>query len=63
METPADYAKIQAGVKAYLELSSNSPEQVEEFLHSLRRRFGWTPAEIVDLQTRVVDILLDCERK
>ena len=54
-----DQAKIQAGANAYLELSSDVPDKTEEFLSSLRHKLGWTPAEIIQLQTRVVDMLLE----
>ena len=57
--TPDDYAKIQAGANAYLELLSDGPGKVDELLNSLRHQLGWTKAEIIALQSRVVAILLE----
>jgi hypothetical protein len=61
--TAADDAKIQAGVDAYLELLKDGDGKEEELLQSLRDKFGWTLAEIIALQGRVVDILLEVRRK
>lgn len=57
--TPDDYAKIQAGANAYLELLSDGPGKVDELLNNLRHQLGWTKAEIIALQSRVVAILLE----
>jgi hypothetical protein len=60
METTAsDYAKIQAGAAMYLEVFRDRPDKTGEFLESLRSRLGWSPSEIMALQMRVADILLD----
>ena len=57
--TPAHYAKIQAGANAYLELLGDGRGKVDELLNSLRHQLGWTKAEIIALQSRVVAILLE----
>jgi|GEM_PF-5441637 len=57
--TAADYDKILAGAKAYLDVHRDRPDKTGEFLDGLRCHLGWSPSEIMALQLRVADILLD----
>ena len=59
----ADHAKIQAGATMYLEVFRDRPDKTEEFLNCLRGKLGWSPSEMIALQTRVADILLEHGKK
>lgn len=55
----ADHAKIQAGAAMYLEVLRDRPGKLDDFLAGLQRRLGWSPDEVITLQLRVADILLE----
>jgi hypothetical protein len=59
--TPQQVAKIEAGVAACLE-SCKDPTRlyssVSAFMEGLKADRSWTAAELIELQTRVIRILL-----
>jgi hypothetical protein len=57
--TVADCDKILAGAKVYLDVHRDHPDKTGEFLDGLRCQLGWSPSEVMALQLRVADILLD----
>ena len=56
------FSKIQAGATMYLEVLRDRPNKTEEFIGILQSRLGWSPSEVVALQTRVADILLEARQ-
>ncbi len=60
--TASDYAKIQAGAAMYLEVLRDRPGKTDDFLASLRSRLGWSPDEVIAVQLRVADILLEVQQ-
>ena len=59
--TAIDQDKIQAGAEAYLVLCRETVtvKERDEFLSRLERQLGWTQSEVLDLQIRAAEILLD----
>ena len=60
--TATDYAKIHAGAAMYLEVLRDRPGKLDDFLASLRSRLGWSPDEVIALQLRVADILMEVQQ-
>jgi|SRR3982751_4327703 hypothetical protein len=59
--TPEQIAKIEAGVAACLERCQNPTRMysgVAAFIEGLKADPAWTAAELIELQTRVIRILL-----
>ena len=59
--TPEQTAKIEAGVAACLERCQNPARMyssVAAFMEGLKADPAWTAAELIELQTRVIRILL-----
>lgn len=59
--TPEQTAKIEAGVAACLERCQDSTRlysSVTAFIEDLKRSADWTDKELIELQTRVIRILL-----
>jgi hypothetical protein len=61
MTTP--HERIQAGAAIYLESFNDQPGKSDELLSLLRNKCGWTPAEILSLQSRAIEILLGHGKK
>jgi hypothetical protein len=57
--TAADFAKIQAGAAMYQEVFRDRPDKAGEFLVCLQGKPGWAVSEIMALQMRVADVLMD----
>ena len=62
--TAAECHKIQVGAMAYLELCDGTLQERDMFLSALEQELGWTRVDILNLQIRVAEILLDerCRR-
>jgi hypothetical protein len=60
--TATDFAKIHAGAAMYLEVLRDRPGKTDDFLAGLRCRLGWSPDEVIALQLRVADILLEVQQ-
>ncbi len=55
-------AKIRAGMAAYLELCKDAApddSKIMAFTSGLKDELGWSHAEIIELQRRVIGKLLD----
>jgi len=58
--TPAtDHLRTQVAAIAYLDLCKHTPAKAEEFIADLQHRLDWTPAELVQVQMRAVEILME----
>ena len=60
--TPEKYAEIVAGVAACLELCQNTSRldsSVAAFIKNLKDELDWADADLIELQTRVIQTLVE----
>ena len=56
--TADKHAKIEAGVSIYLERCKHPLQSsVTTFLNTMKDELGWTDAELIQLQARVIGVL------